>query len=126
VLSKQEPHDLIFKIRNSICESKHLALCIKNQFTPVHTSFLLTIIFSFVSMRLGRIMNMHQPMRYGRQGEDSIIIYRQSGFAFIPTTYDLVLSGQLNFTCLLVYIPKVCRKVCKWKRSGHPDFSGRG
>jgi hypothetical protein len=25
VLSKQEPHDLIFKIRDSVCESKHLA-----------------------------------------------------------------------------------------------------
>jgi len=96
-------------------------------------------------------MNMHQPVKYSRQWEDLIIIYRQnetlirdskeiygsenglnphneilqqSGFAFIPTTYDLVLSGQQNFTCLPVYIPKVCRQVYKWRRSGHPDFSG--
>ena len=51
-----------------------LTLHIKNQFTPVHTSFLLTIIFSFVSMRLGEIKNMNLPLKYGDKAKIQLFI----------------------------------------------------
>jgi len=94
-----------------------LALTIKNQFTPVHTSFLLTIDFSFVSMRSARIMNMHQPVRYSRQGEDSIIIYRQSGQIFIGRGIQLNLSEKSNeveynaFISILFFSQRLIRQM---------------